>query len=807
MKNRQEIYCKSSLPIRKREMDQLRRALAEAKNSKGKLVILNGEQGSGKSTLIKCLKDESNAQEIDFQKVTFDISSGFDPYEPFIQLINSFNLKNIANNKNPFSKASETDAKNNNKILDTEALYSIQDRHSLIQQHIVSAIVENSIDKPLVVTFENIFYASQTIWQFIHYLAQKISDQKILLLASLRQDGRALAKNKIPVYADVLQRMNRDGLIKKITLDRLTLEDVRALVNSIYKQSDFSADFLPFLNEISDGIPKKVIMYLELFQKDHIVFVENGIWFNKENIDQEKLVHNVLEKTKLPINLNSVSQLSPEHRTLLNYASLLNYQFDHNILHVITKTPKIKVFQGFKYLKEEKYLHSVDDEYFKFKNNEVQMACADQIPSDQKQKMHLRIANAVENIKNLDPKKKVSLLASHYNASNDKIKAFEYLVKAGDMALKHLAFLEAKEFFQKSLELEKYISLAKSKSQIVHLHFQSAWLNRVLGNYRESVDNCISALNYHGKHKKDNTTNQILIQQSYTYFRLNDWENAKICLELCLKNQKNLTPFEKSMTNYGIGNIYFELCDYDESYNYYSEALRIAQEINSNPLIALILTNLGALENVRGNAMKAIELYSRAIPIYEELANNAGLARIYHNIGITYSDEEDWKKSNEFYGKSLSFSDKMGLMPLKSINFLNRALAFTNLDNLDEAKEYNYKAKRLLTKLNDQLGLAEYYKIAGIIETKEENLDKARISFKKALDIFNKYNNKLGCAETEYEVGKLAKKSGESQQYITWLKKSQKNYMDMGIVKKVEFIGKELESIKSKKIRSEQVLY
>ena len=60
-----------------------------------------------------------------------------------------------------------------------------------------------------------------------YIICQKKYENRIVLLGTVRQDGNEKAENKKPVYADVIQRMNREGLVTKIQLNRLSRENVR----------------------------------------------------------------------------------------------------------------------------------------------------------------------------------------------------------------------------------------------------------------------------------------------------------------------------------------------------------------------------------------------------------------------------------------------------------------------------------------------------------------------------------------------------------------------------------------------------
>jgi len=251
------------------------------------------------------------------------------------------------------------------------------------------------------------------------------------------------------------------------------------------------------------------------------------------------------------------------------------------------------------------------------------------------------------------------------------------------------------------------------------------------------------------------------------------------------------------MANYGLGNIHFELGEYEKSCKFYEAALSAANGLEDKQLMANIFNNMGAIANIRGHRMRAIRLYSKSIPIFKNLSDNFGLARVYNNIGMTHADENNWQHANEFYGQSLMFSDVMGLIPLKSITFLNRASALTHLKKFNEAREYNFKALRLLEHLKDELGMAEYHKIQGIIEREQNNWQEAGEHLQKALEKYGAAEGKLGCAESEEELGRLAKAMNNYKEAVLWFNKALTSYQELGLKERVKIIENQLHKLES----------
>ena len=139
----------------------------------------------------------------------------------------------------------------------------------------------------------------------------------------------------------------------------------------------------------------------------------------------------------------------------------------------------------------------------------------------------------------------------------------------------------------------------------------------------------------------------------------------------------------------------------------------------------------------------------------------------------------------------MTICDKIGIIPLKSIVFLNRAYALIHLDDLATAEEYNSKAMRLVKKMNDQLGLAEYYKNLGVIKRMKSIWGEARNNFEKAIQLYQSLDNKLGYADTAYEFGLLSFDMDEPADFEDWFDKAIEGYMEIGLEQRVHHLEDE----------------
>jgi len=788
---------------REKEFNRLKELFENARGGNGKYILVRGEAGIGKNRLVRRFVEDAVSRGSIYVFEKFTESHAFNPYAPFIKIVDKLKYSAIENDGSFVSSLNKSKEVTENQV--SEFLYDIQNERSVLQQRITAAFSSASRNNPIIIEFTDIHLAPLTSWQFIHYLAHNILDQKILVILTLRQDGRETKPKEMPVYADVLQRMNREGFLEIIQLSRFTISDVRHLLNELFPRSDFSGSFIPMLHEISGGLPDQLSRILELMVLNRDIHSQNNIWFNKERINKAHLIFIVSSEHEREQAIKQLHALSPIQTEISKYAALIDSCLDAELLSKIIDIPKVKLIKELNALKESKILAEDDEGNYKFKKPISRSVIIEQIAAKEKNEKQGKIIDAIENLDSANNQKAVFQLAYFSNLIDNPKKSFKYLCDAGNYAISKLAFIEAQDFYNNAVQKIPSVLDKTNGVSVISSLMKAAWLDRVLGNWADSLNKCKMAMQL--CHNDDtNLRNQILIQEGLTYFRLSDWKNSSDCFHAALLNTQIISLYDKAMATYGLGNIFFEISQYEESKNYYYQALKIAEELDSHSLRANIYNNLGAIESILGNRLKAIAMYSEGIPLFKKIGDNYGLARLYNNIGMTYAEEESWSKANESYGKSLSISDVHGLAPMKSITFLNRALAFAHLRDFEEAREYNFKAHRLLTQLNDELGLAEYYKIGGIIEREEGSWVEARKNLQKALEKFGILENQLGCAESQYELGKLALAESNPEEMIIWYQKAIKSYRGLGIKDKVKRIEEQMERFQASQTMSRELV-
>ncbi|MEJ2544550.1 MAG: tetratricopeptide repeat protein [Calditrichaceae bacterium] len=463
---------------------------------------------------------------------------------------------------------------------------------------------------------------------------------------------------------------------------------------------------------------------------------------------------------------------------------------EYQLLSPVLNQTKITILRELEYLSNHKFLRKNEDDTFELRHETVRIAILRMMKDSEIVEKNRLIAQTILNYKEISENQKAFLLAKYFDAAKEMDLAQQYLIISGNIALRNLALAEAREFFQRALAIIDLKPVLLKSKPLIDLLIKCTWVDRILGFYKESLSYSKRAEELVDNSDLETYTNLIL-QKGLTLFRINKWNHAVQCFDKCLEYESELNFFNSALASYGIASVHFELGNYKQSKRYFERALDDVKKTNNQSFEADILNNLGAVESVTGESLKAVARYSESIPIYESLKDDYGLAQVYNNLGLTYADGKKWGDANSCYRKSLVICDNIGIVPLKLIVFLNHTYALIQLDDLVTAEEYNSKAHRLIERMNDQLGEAEYYKNLGAIRRKQANWEDSKQYLAKAMDLYQSLDSKLGYIETAYEKGLLEFDMDNEAEFENWFDMAIDTCSEIGLKEKIHALEDE----------------
>jgi len=175
--------------------------------------------------------------------------------------------------------------------------------------------------------------------------------------------------------------------------------------------------------------------------------------------------------------------------------------------------------------------------------------------------------------------------------------------------------------------------------------------------------------------------------------------------------------------------------DWDKSLDYYSRALRLAEEKPLDKERAEALVQMGRILRRRDDWEGALDAFGKSLEIFRECEEREGEASAYNCIGIVLFENGKWEQAEDYYHKGLEIAEELDDLELiGEINNNLGALASARGDLNRAIVHYQESIPRFERQGNPR-GLAEAYHNLGMAFAEKGDLAQAREYYEKSLEI------------------------------------------------------------------------
>ncbi len=420
---------------RETELSYLIDQWRHAKEGNGRVVLIQGEAGIGKTRLIQELKtlvDEESHSVVELRCASYLTNSSLHPvFELFREYVKS-GLPNFVQRISKEDKKQAADVKELiEKVTMAERINSGSAAPGLNPielpfDAIIQLLIATTQGKPLLLVVEDFHWVDPSTSQLIDLLVNQVPLEKILVVISSRPES-------LPQW---LTRSHATQL----TLDRLKAEDAQALVQAHINNSSFAKSLCRAIVEKSDGVP----LFIEELTKS--ILNQRKI---KSCEDQDNLVTDV-EDIAVPETLRDslMARLDRlgEAKVIAQFGSAIGRDFTYDMLKVVTNLSEARLATLLAELvnSELVFQHDVkSNRKYHFKHSLIQDTAYESMLHSTRIEVHKRIATAFENRFSDIGHSHPELLARHYALSGQTTEAAIQWNLASERALQQSANLEA----------------------------------------------------------------------------------------------------------------------------------------------------------------------------------------------------------------------------------------------------------------------------------------------------------------------------------------------------------------------------
>jgi class 3 adenylate cyclase/tetratricopeptide (TPR) repeat protein len=446
---------RSELIGRKVEMSQLKEAAQKLLEGKGAIFYITGDAGTGKSRLVEEFKATLDLNRIQWREGHSYAYASNIPYFPLMDLLSRAWQIEDGDPQERLKQKIEAGITNlmgdgKDVIPFIGSLYSIKypeienispeywkmKLHESIQS-IVSALTQRA---PAVICLEDLHWTDFSSIELLRTILLKFNYPALFLCVSRPQFS--------PLTSQQLSGIGK--FYYEIRLQDLSPTEAQGMVESLLKTETIPTELRNFIQRKAEGNP----FYLEevinsLIETETLIEKENTWVLNRPltGIDIPTTIQGVISAR--------LDRLEKETKRILQEASVIGRVFLYEILKRITEL-KEQIDRSLHVLERLDLIRTrtldPDLEYI-FKHALTQEVVYNGLLKKDRQVIHEKIANVIEELFRERLPEFYETLAYHYKQGQSYLKAIDYLMKAGEKCYERYTIEESHQYYKEAFDI------------------------------------------------------------------------------------------------------------------------------------------------------------------------------------------------------------------------------------------------------------------------------------------------------------------------------------------------------------------
>jgi len=666
----------SPLVGRSQELEQLKEALADVEQGRGRIVFLIGEAGLGKSRLIDELRREWIGAGHD--ENTWAVARGISydttqPYSLFQQIIRQScgiepddspavvltKLQALAQEVSPEMVDRTEDALKLMMAIRDEGEdrpLAAGDRKREIQSSILE-LMQATTNEPAVLVIDDLHWSDAASAELLEYLLQLTDNNPVMLLCAMRPyRGSPAWQLKLAAETHYPHRYT------EINLSPLSSENSANLVGNLLEISDIPPALSTLILEKSEGNPFFVEELIRtLIDSEVVVRDESG-----EHWKATAEIENITVPDNLQALLTSrIDRLDREIRETVQLASVIGRTFYFRVLELIAGVQDVlndhlNTLQRVELITERARIPEIE---YMFRHDLTRDAAYNSILKRKRAKFHLRVGEAIEELFPERLEEEAHLLAYHYREAKEDDKALNYYTLAGNAARRLSAYTEAIDHYSHALEIANRIEA--SPAQLSFLYTRRGRIYELGGDFDEAKKNYHELENL-GMERSAPELEMAAANSLATIYAIPsaNWDSDKgqAYAERALELADELDdPRGKAKALWNLMLVEnFAERDYQAAIDYGERSLAIARENKLEEETAFAQHDLSRAYMQGGQLDKALKSSEKARALWEQLGNSEMLADNLTASSFMASLSGDIQQAIELAEAGLDLSRKNG---------------------------------------------------------------------------------------------------------------------------------------------------
>ncbi|HYF64670.1 MAG TPA: AAA family ATPase, partial [Herpetosiphonaceae bacterium] len=616
---------------RQPQLQALAEHLAAARQGAGRLVLIAGDAGGGKTRLLREFLAQAATPVL--EGYCYDEEPAV-PYGPWLQilgrLVRAAGAAAVREQAGPWLAdlarlLPELAGPETAAILDPDPQMQKRRLFEAIYRLIQPAPGEDA----RVIAIEDIHWADPTSQELLRYLARAIEHDPILVVCTYRSDElhRRHPLNTLIGY------LTRERLYREVRLAPLSRAETATMLEALLARP-LRDDLIDRLYERTEGNP----FFLEeivkaLHDQDQLDRLLSSFSADLSSLDMPMTVKaSILGRTR------NLDELTVD---VLRDAAVVGRRFTFDTLLGVTGASEAELMRVLETAIQQHLVDEEgDDDAYRFRHELIREALYDDLLGRERRIKHRAVLQVLEAQAAQAPDGLVSQLAYHSFQARDLARAAGYARRAGDVAFQLYAYREAVAQYETALEWSNPDDLALR----AELCFRLAEAATPLGDSRMTRRHWLEAKDLYAQLGATRQVADILRRLGRAAWDQGETETAFAQAHEAIEMLEREPPGPELVMAYsGLSQLHMLAHHSQESIAWGEKAISLAEQLGREDLTAHPLNNIGVVWIKTGEIERGLAALERSMALASQAGLIADVVRAYHNLGgqLMYLGELD----------------------------------------------------------------------------------------------------------------------------------------------------------------------